>query len=376
LWRRDVEFSHIASEHIQYKYESMEKLLVSPRLWYAAAAALGSTIAIRRLMKSAGLLHHVDISTRRLRVVVTGGTKGLGRDLARKFAALGDSVMICARSQVDAERVARELAEETGAVVIGASCDVGNAESVEAFAAAAEARLDGIDIWVNNAGCTQTTKGCLTATEPAEVQRVLQTNLFGSFLGARAALATAEASGKMVQVFNVDGAGSSGGPTPGSAAYGASKAAIPQLSLSLAAEASVAGIRAGVHTISPGMVMTDLLLTPENRGNPATLRVFNILADDAPTVAEWLVPRMRAVRTLGPESEYIRYLTGPGVAWRFATARWRANRLITVPHHTEAPRSSPSSGRDTESGGCPVSFGRIVGRLAGLGSGRSRCPFA
>ena len=78
-------------------------------------------------MKSAGLLHHVDSSKRRLCVVVTGGTKGLGRDLARKFAALGDSVMICARSQDDAERVARELSLETGAVVIGASCDVGSA---------------------------------------------------------------------------------------------------------------------------------------------------------------------------------------------------------------------------------------------------------
>jgi len=198
--------------------------------------------------------------------------------------------------------VAGEIAAETGGEVVGVACDVADAESVQALAATAEARLGGVDIWINNAAVTQTRKAHVASTEPAELQRILQTNLLGSFLGCRAALAAAAASGTSVQVFNVDGAGSSGGPTPGSAAYGASKAAIPQLSRSLAAEAAAAGTRAGVHTVSPGMVMTDLLLTPENRANARTLRVFNILAEEPSTVAAWLVPRMRAVRGFGPGS--------------------------------------------------------------------------
>jgi chlorophyll(ide) b reductase len=241
---------------------------------------------------------------------------------------------------------------------------------MQALAAAAAVRLGGIDIWINNAAVTQTKKAHVVSTEPAELQRILQTNLLGSFLGCRAALAAAAASGTSVQIFNVDGAGSTGGGTPGSAAYGASKAAIPQLSRSLAAEAAAAGTRAGVHTVSPGMVMTDLLLTPENRANARTLRVFNILAEEPSTVAEWLVPRMRAVRGLGAEgSEYIRYLAGPGVVWRFATAFARHNRLIEVPAAAQAQPAAAAGG-----GGCPFSFGRVVGRLMTVGSGK--CPFA
>ena len=180
-------------------------------------------------------------------------------------------------------------------------------------------------------------------------------------------------------VVNVDGAGSRGEATPRSAAYGSSKAAIPQLTKSLAKDAAAAvnsaaadvstaegpttrrGGPIGVHTVSPGMVTTALLLgteppsssasappmSPPPGVNKSSLWVFNILAERPETVAAWLVPRMRAlvpaagaagtttaaaaakpVRPIKPE--YIRYLTETGGIYRFLTAPSRKNRLFDL----------------------------------------------
>jgi chlorophyll(ide) b reductase len=85
-----------------------------------------------------------------------------------------------------------------------------------------------------------------------------------------------------------------------------------------------------VHTCSPGMVLTDLLMgSAAGAADKRALHIFNILAERPETTAAWLVPRMRAATAL-PSGEYIRFLDGPGVVWRFATSPWRRNRLIQV----------------------------------------------
>ena len=128
-------------------------------------------------------------------------------------------------------------------------------------------------------------------------------------------------------VFNMDGSGSRGNPTPNSVAYGASKAALPQLAKSLARETRGTGVR--VHLASPGMVTTYLLLRD---ASPSSLKVFNILADHPETTAAWLVPRMRAAHIDAlPSGLYIRYLTTLSAMGRFATAPWRRDRLVKVP---------------------------------------------
>lgn len=130
------------------------------------------------------------------------------------------------------------------------------------------------------------------------------------------------------QVFMMDGVGATGVATPHSASYGASKRALPQLTLSLAKECKGTGV--SVHIVSPGMVMTDLLCTEENLEKRNTVRIFNILAELPQTVSDWMVPRMRGITGTG---KYFRFLTAHGVVWRFATMAWRKDRLLKMPPH-------------------------------------------
>ena len=94
-----------------------------------------------------------------------------------------------------------------------------------------------VDIWINNAALVQTPRARLVDTPPEQIEAVLGTNLRGALFGSRAAIALMQKQdGGGGAVFNVDGTGSRGNATTNSAAYGASKAAIPQLMATLARE--------------------------------------------------------------------------------------------------------------------------------------------
>ncbi|KAL1504629.1 hypothetical protein AB1Y20_008412 [Prymnesium parvum] len=268
----------------------------------------------------------VDTSIRSLNVVVTGSTRGLGFALARHHLLRGDSVVLSSRtaSAVESARAAlTPVANFPGQKLVGHVCDVASPSGCDSLASEAKRALGGIDLWINNAGATQHPKAPLADTPVETIQSVVGTNLLGTIFGCRAALRVMLEQGHGC-VVNIDGRGSRGGASPQSAAYGASKAAIPQLTKSLAKE--LKGTGCFVHTASPGMVMTDLLLT---EASPASLKIFNILAETPDTVAAWLVPRMRAA-TDQPSGMYLHYLTPFGVAWRFATAPWRTDQLIKV----------------------------------------------
>lgn len=268
-----------------------------------------------------------ETGARQLNVVVTGSTRGLGFALAKEHVRHGDSVMISGRRPAVVEEARRELealVTVPGQKVAGHACDVASLTGCDSLAAAAKLTLGSIDLWVNNAGVTQHPKAPLVSTPAETVQNIVATNLMGSIFGCRAALRIMLEQGHGC-VFNMDGSGSRGNASPRSAAYGASKAAIPQLSKTLARELP-RDSGCCVHTASPGMVTTDLLLKD---ATPSSKRIFNILADTPETVAQWLVPRMRAA-TNRPSGDYIRYLTPTSVVWRFATASWRKDRLVKV----------------------------------------------
>jgi chlorophyll(ide) b reductase len=107
-------------------------------------------------------------------------------------------------------------------------------------------------------------------------------------------------------VFNMDGAGADGSATANYAAYGATKAGIAHLMESLAAERRAHNLNVGVHTLSPGMVLTGLLLDGATERNK---QVFNVLCEHPETAAAYLVPRVRTVIARQEYSTYIRFLT-------------------------------------------------------------------
>ena len=204
-----------------------------------------------------------------VQVVITGSTRGLGFHLARQFLALEDAVLVSGRTTEAAAAAAAKLRDEfPEGQVAAVGCDVSCPADVQRLVAAAVQELGGIDILVCNAAQSAPAKRPVAAMPPAELAAIAATNLGGALLCAGAALARMAVQPGGGNVFLVDGAGSFGTPTPGNAAYGATKRALVQLKDSLAAEAHEANRAKGkgrqghlaVHIFSPGMVATDLLL--------------------------------------------------------------------------------------------------------------------
>jgi chlorophyll(ide) b reductase len=167
---------------------------------------------------------------------------------------------------------------------------------------------------------------------PEVVDAVVRTNLLGSLLCTRAALRLMAHQPRGGHVFLTEGAGSDGMSTPQYAAYGATKAGLAQLARSLQHEAAAAaagpgggGGRVGVHSLSPGMVLTDLLLEGATPGNKAA---FNILCEHPEVVAAYLVPRARSAVARGAGGATIRYLTPARALGRLLTAPWRLGRFF------------------------------------------------
>lgn len=255
---------------------------------------------------------------RPLGIVITGGSKGVGFALAAEFLSAGDNVVICSRDVIPgrlasavealnalAARSAQE--ERPSGKAFGVTADVAVPADVEALASSARAFLGGrIDCWINNAGQVGS-RGRIVDLAAEDIVGVVSTNLLGTLLCCRQAEQVMRESGG--HVFCMDGAGSGGNATATYVAYGSTKRAIPQMVASLTKELGSGKVR--FHVLSPGMVLTDLLLSG-NANDKASLRFFNFLAEEPETVASNLAPRIRNVVLLnGRGSEYVKFLTLP-----------------------------------------------------------------
>lgn len=109
------------------------------------------------------------------------------------------------------------------------------------------------------------------------------------------------------------------------AAYGATKCAIAQLLKTLQHEAAGLANPVRIHNLSPGMVLTPLLL---EGATPSSKQVFNILCEHPETVAAFLVPRLRSVVARGEAGTAIRFLTPTRALAKFLTAPLRAGKYF------------------------------------------------
>lgn len=118
-------------------------------------------------------------------VVVTGGSAGIGRAVARSFARQGDSVAVLARASDRLDETCAEL-EALGVPVLPLPVDVADADAVDEAAERTEAVLGAIDVWVNNAMVTMLAP--LEQVKPSEFRRVTEVTYLGSVWGTMAAL--------------------------------------------------------------------------------------------------------------------------------------------------------------------------------------------
>lgn len=278
-----------------------------------AAVALPLNGARRRFMSTSTQRPSMTASGRALSVVITGSTRGVGRALAERFLLSGDHVTINSRSHqhVDSTLSALGAMAPDQAQVHASVGDVRSAEDISRLMKTALDALGAVDVFICNAGVVGT-RGTLAEISAEDIANVVETNLLGPMLCAREAARLAEYQDRPLHIFLMDGSGSRGNSTARYAAYGATKRAIPQLVDSLSIEAKGSNLR--VHALSPGMVLTDLLL--KGSAEPLARRVFNYLADEPETVADEIVPQIRSVVMSDTKKSYIQYLTIPKAAMR------------------------------------------------------------
>jgi len=205
------------------------------------------------------------------RVLVTGGTSGIGRATALAFAAEGARVVISGRDAARGDAVVAAAAERAGEVAFLAA-DVTDAGASERLVEQAARRLGGLDVAFNNAGYQE--PRALLHEQPAEAyDAVFDTNLRAVFLAMQAEIGLMLAAGGGVIVNNGSVSGLRN-PNPGLALYCASKAALLSMTRSAAMEYAGQGIR--INTVSPGRVETPMMaaavggdLAPVAAGLPA-----------------------------------------------------------------------------------------------------------
>ncbi len=257
-------------------------------------------------------------------VVVTGGTRGIGKGMAREFLKRGHRVAVCGRSDNSAAAAAAELAE--CGEVLGQGCDVSDYASVQALWDAAVERFGVVDIWINNAGIANR-RSNVDELRPEEVADVVNTNLTGSFNGCRVAIEgmRKQENGGAVYVF--EGFGSNGMTAAGLAPYGSTKRAIAYMAKSLAKE--VRGSKVIVGALSPGIVITDMAMLAAGRDperEAQARKVYNILGDKVERVTPWLAGKVLANRRNGAS---IRWLTSLRAAGRFLCPVYHRRDIVS-----------------------------------------------
>ena|SRR5438552_1766260 len=184
-------------------------------------------------------------------VLVTGGSKGIGKGIARVFARAGAKVLIVARRLDVAEATARELAGQNG-TVSATTADVTDLAAMTAAAELAVARHGGLDVLCANAGIFPTTK--LEDMSPENWDEVVGTNLKGTFIAVKACLPGLKKSnqGRIVVTSSITGPVTG---FPGWTHYGATKAG--QLGFIRTACIELAKYGITVNAVSPGNVLTE-----------------------------------------------------------------------------------------------------------------------
>ena len=195
-------------------------------------------------------------------VMVTGASQGLGRALALAYAEEGAKVVVNARSEGSVGPVAEEV-EKLGTEVLAVAADVSESEDVRRLVDAAVERFGRIDVLVNNAGLLGPRVAIADYPED-EWRRVLDANLTGPYLVAKAAIPHMPEGGSIINV--VSGVSVEGRAEWG--AYSVSKFGIEGLTQILAAELREQGVR--VNAVDPGGMRTDMRAAAYPEEDPQT----------------------------------------------------------------------------------------------------------
>ncbi len=182
--------------------------------------------------------------------LVTGGSRGIGLEIARSLLKEGAKVILCSRKKEGLEAAAVTLKKSEALTLIPAH--IGKLDDVDALFAAIQEKFDHLDILINNVGMNLITPG-IADLDPGLWQKIIDTNLSGTFRVCQKAalMMRTQGFGKIVSISSIAGRKA----TPGMGIYGIAKAGIEMMTKVLAAELALFNVQ--VNAVAPAMVRTD-----------------------------------------------------------------------------------------------------------------------
>jgi NAD(P)-dependent dehydrogenase (short-subunit alcohol dehydrogenase family) len=234
-------------------------------------------------------------------LIVTGAGRGIGAAVARQAGAAGYAVAVnYQRAQSSAESVVASI-RQAGGTAMAVQADVGDEADVERLFATVEAELGPPAALVNNAGIAS--RVCdFMETDPATIEAVFRTNVYGTMHCCRAAIRSFRRSGTKGVIVNVSSQAAATGSPHDWVHYAASKGAIDTFTMGLGRELAAEGIR--VCGVAPGLTATDIHAAGGEPGRP-----------------ERIAPRIPMQRAATPEevAEPIIWLLSPAASYFTAT---------------------------------------------------------
>jgi NAD(P)-dependent dehydrogenase (short-subunit alcohol dehydrogenase family) len=194
----------------------------------------------------------LDVSLEGKTAIVTGGSKGIGRAIALAFAEAGASVALAARGQEDLDRTAKEI-EAGGGRAIAVVTDVADPQAVQNLVDRTVEAFGTVDILVNNAGAAPF-MSTVDQIRESGFEKYFRINFMGALYATKAvgSVMVPKGEGCILNVASVAGFIAS----PGLSYYSTAKAALINLTKTVAREWASSGIR--VNAVAPGWVETDM----------------------------------------------------------------------------------------------------------------------
>ncbi len=192
------------------------------------------------------------------KVLISGASRGIGREIAVSFAGAGDELILTCRKNIELLRVfGEEVSEKYGVACSSFACDMSDYEAVKELFA----KIGGVDVLINNAGVAW--MGLLTDMEVSDWRQVIGTNLDSLFYTCKLAVPhmVSKKSGKIINISSVWGSVGASCEV----AYSASKGGVNSFTRALAKELAPSGIQ--VNAIACGVIDTDMNrkhLSPED----------------------------------------------------------------------------------------------------------------
>ena len=255
-------------------------------------------------------------------VVITGSSRGLGYEMAKKFYLSGWNVVI---NGLNPERLQSSLNNlrklESKSRVESYVGNVSTEKDIQGLVDFTVKTFQNIDIWINNAGINQPPKPIWELNEK-EIDSILNTNLKGTIIGTRLATIQMQKQPNGGYIYNMEGFGSNDYMKLGYNMYGTSKRALTYFTQAYAKELEEKNSKVKIGRLSPGVVITDFLVKPLGGEKEIQLtekekNFYNIVGEYPDVVAEYLVNSMISNTT---NNAHIEYLTKSYISWRFLTS--------------------------------------------------------